>query len=400
MQTGLDHAYAAFRDEVHAFLDEALDDDLRRAARLCTGSFQDYETSIRWHRILHARGWVAPAWPRAYGGTGWDLVQRHIWGEACAGAGAPSLAPMGLAMCGPVLIGHGSPAQQAYYLPRILSGEDYWCQGYSEPGSGSDLASLRLRADVDGDHYVLNGTKIWTTHAHHANRMFALVRTDFDARPQRGITFLLLDMTSAGIEVDPIVFASGDHEVNQVFFRDVRVPRANRVGAENNGWTVAKYLLEFERGGGGGAARARASLRRLRELAAGTSTDGTALAAQAGFAARINAAEVQLAALESAESRILAAMASGGSPGPESSLLKNLGSDLGQRMAELAVEAAALYALPYQPDATGPHARPDPAGPEVALTAMPRYLNGRAASIAGGSHEVQKNIIAKQVLGL
>ena len=199
--------HEAFRDEVRAFLDAALDDDLRQAQRYCPGIFLDYEHNIRWHRILHAKGWIAPAWPKEYGGTGWDLTQRYIWTTETTLAGAPSLAPMGLGMCGPMLIGHGTQAQKDYYLPRILSGEDYWCQGYSEPGSGSDLASLALRADSDGDHYVLNGSKIWTTHAHYANRMFCLVRTNADGRPQQGITFLLLDMDTPGITVEPIVFA-------------------------------------------------------------------------------------------------------------------------------------------------------------------------------------------------
>ena len=188
-----------FRDDVKRFLDGALDDDLRDGARFCAGIFQDYATNMRWHRILYRQGWVAPSWPKQYGGAGWDLLQRHIWSSEASLAGAPGLAPMGLGMCGPMLIGHGTPAQRDYYLPRILSGEDYWCQGYSEPGSGSDLASLALRADVDGEHYVLNGAKIWTTHAHHANRMFCLVRTDFTGKPQQGITFLLLDMDTPGI---------------------------------------------------------------------------------------------------------------------------------------------------------------------------------------------------------
>lgn len=254
MKLAFSPEHEAFRDEVRRFLDSALTDDLREAQRRCPGIFLDYEHNIVWHRILYRQGWIAPSWPKRYGGTGWDLTRRYIWTTESTLADAPSLAPMGLGMCGPMLMGHGTEEQKAYYLPRILSGEDYWCQGYSEPGAGSDLASLKLKADSDGDHYVLNGTKIWTTHAHVANRMFCLVRTDAGGRPQQGITFLLLDMETPGITVEPIVFASGAHEVNQVFFDDVRVPKANRVGEENQGWTVAKYLLEFERGGGGSAA--------------------------------------------------------------------------------------------------------------------------------------------------
>ena len=258
--------YEKFRDEVRTFLDESLTDDLRTAQRMCPGLFLDYEHNIAWHKILHRKGWVAPAWPKEYGGTGWDLMQRYIWSIETAQADAPNLAPMSVGMCGPMLIGCGSDAQKKELLPRILSGEDYYCQGYSEPGSGSDLASLKLKATSDGDDYILNGSKIWTSHAHYANRMFLLVRSDDSGKPQDGITFLLLDMDSPGIKVEPIVFASGTHEVNQVFFENVRVAKSNIVGQEHKGWSVAKYLLEFERGGGGTASR-KIALKRLRNLA-------------------------------------------------------------------------------------------------------------------------------------
>ncbi len=388
-----------FRDEVREFLDTALDDDLRDGARFCAGVFQDYATNIRWHRILYAQGWIAPSWPKQYGGTGWDLLQRHIFTTEASLAGAPGVAPMGLGMCGPMLIGHGTTEQRAFYLPRILSGEDYWCQGYSEPGAGSDLASLQLRADVDGEHYVLNGTKIWTTHAHHANRMFCLVRTDASGKPQQGITFLLLDMDSPGISVEPILFVSGEHEVNQVFFDNVRVPRANRVGAENDGWTVAKYLLEFERGGGG-SARMQASLTRLQRLASLTHAEGGSLAEDPGFARKLAATQIDLLAIQYTEFRILAALSQGGNPGPESSILKNLGANMSQRISELAVEAIGYYASPHQPEARTVGRNVAPIGPNEAIVVLPNYLNYRASSIAGGSNEVQKNIVAKLVLGL
>ena len=388
-----------FRDEVRRFLDGALDDDLRDGARFCPGVFQDYETNIRWHRILYRQGWIAPSWPKQYGGTGWDLMQRHIWTTEASLAGAPGVAPMGLGMCGPMLIGHGTPEQRAFYLPRILSGDDYWCQGYSEPGAGSDLASLKLRADIDGEHYVLNGTKIWTTHAHHANRMFCLVRTDFGGKPQQGITFLLLDMDSPGITVEPILFVSGEHEVNQVFFDNVRVPRANRVGAENDGWTVAKYLLEFERGGGG-AARMQAALTRLRKLAATIPAQSGSLANDPAFARKLASAEIDLTAIQYTEFRILAALSQGGNPGPESSILKNLGANMSQRISELAVEAIGMYGAPYQPEARTVGSNVAPIGPAEGLTTLPHYFNYRASSIAGGTNEVQKNIVAKLVLGL
>ncbi|MCB1684975.1 MAG: acyl-CoA dehydrogenase family protein [Pseudomonadales bacterium] len=403
-----------FREEVRAFLQRHLPADLVQAQRLCPGIFLDYEYNIRWHRILHDQGWVAPAWPVQYGGTGWDLVQRFIWTRETTLASAPSLAPMGLGMCGPMLIGCGSEAQKAFYLPRILSGEDYWCQGYSEPASGSDLASLRLSARMDGDHFVLNGAKIWTTHAHYANRMFALVRTASTGKPQQGITFLLIDMDTPGIGVEPILFASGTHEVNQVFFENVRVPAGNVVGSVHEGWTVAKYLLEFERGGGGAAAY-QSALERIRRLAAATPAGNGCLADTADFRQKLNAAAVRLDAIQYTEFRIMAALSQGQNPGPESSIMKNLGADIGQHLTELAVECASYYAAPAlaarsgnnEPNGPGPTpagtapaaSNPSPDDPTLQV-AFARYFNLRASSIAGGSNEVQKNIMAKLVLGL
>ena len=391
--------HEAFRDEVRRFLDSALTDELRDAQRYCPGIFLDYEHNIVWHRILYRQGWVAPSWPKAYGGTGWDLTERYIWSTETTLAGAPSLAPMGLGMCGPMLIGHGTDEQKAYYLPRILSGEDYWCQGYSEPASGSDLASLKLRADSDGDYYVLNGSKIWTTHAHFANRMFCLVRTRDTGKAQEGITFLLLDMDSPGISVEPILFASGTHEVNQVFFDNVRVPKANRVGVEDKGWTVAKYLLEFERGGGGTAAQ-QTALRKLRNLAASITTDAGSLAEDPDFRRKLDAADARLQAVQYTEFRIMAALSQGQNPGAESSIMKNLGADLGQHISELMVEALGMYATPHQPEAREVGSNVEPVGPVAGVAAFPRYFNLRASSIAGGTNEVQKNIVAKLVLGL
>ena len=250
MNLDLSAADLAFQAEIRAFIAENLPADLQRAGRRATSVFIDKQYSLAWQRILHAKGWVAPSWPVEYGGTGWNEMRRFIFQMECIRAGAPSLAPMGLRMVGPCIMRYGTSEQKAHYLPRLLAGEDYWCQGYSEPGAGSDLASLQLSATSDGDDYVLNGSKIWTTHAHWANRMFCLVRTRFEGKPQAGITFLLLDMNSPGLVVKPIITLAGEHEVNQVFFDDVRVPKANRLGEENDGWTVAKFLLEFERGGG------------------------------------------------------------------------------------------------------------------------------------------------------
>ena len=399
MDISFSDEHEAFRGEVRAFLDAALSEDLKEAQRLCPGIFLDYEHNIRWHRILYRQGWVAPSWPQRHGGAGWDLMRRYIWSLEASGAGAPSLAPMGLGMCGPMLIGHGSKAQQAELLPRILSGEDYWCQGYSEPGAGSDLASLQLRAESDGEDYVLNGSKIWTTHAHYANKMFCLVRTKAGGKPQQGITFLLLDMGSPGIRVEPILFASGAHEVNQVFFDNVRASKANIVGREHQGWTVAKYLLEFERGGGGLAAQ-QAALGRVRRLAQRVPQGAGALMDDADFRHRLDSAEIKLQAAMHTELRIMAALSKGDNPGPESSIMKNLSADIGQRLTELALEALGAYIAPLQTAAPAPGRNFEPVGPADGEVVFSRYCNLRANSIAGGTNEVQKNIVAKLVLGL
>jgi alkylation response protein AidB-like acyl-CoA dehydrogenase len=390
----------AFRDEVRAFLSENLTPQLRRVGALTTSVFTDKEWSLAWQRILHAKGWVAPSWPVEYGGPGWDEMQRYIFAAECARAGAPGLSPMGLRMVGPCIMRYGTPEQRAFYLPRILAGEDYWCQGYSEPGSGSDLASLQMRADSDGDDYVLNGSKIWTTHAHFANRMFCLVRTNFEGKPQAGITFLLLEMNSPGITVKPIITLAGEHEVNQVFFDNVRVPRSGRLGEENQGWTVAKYLLEFERGGGS-AAGLKVSLGRVREMAREEGGDlGRPLLDDPDFRRRLASAEIAVEAIEMTEHRVMSALSAGRNPGPASSMLKTQGTEAMQRIDELAIDVAAHYAAVDQPGAREPGSNETPIGPDHSLVAMPRYLNNRAASIYGGSNEIQRDIMARLVLGL
>jgi len=400
MDLELTAADLAFQSEVRAFLDQNLTPELRAAGRRLTSVFVDRKYSLPWQKILHAKGWVAPTWPVEYGGAGWDEMQRYIFSIECARAGAPSLAPMGLRMVGPCIMRYGTPEQKSFYLPRILSGEDYWCQGYSEPGAGSDLASLQLRADSDGDHYVLNGSKIWTTHAHWANRMFCLVRTRFDGQPQAGITFLLLEMDTPGITVKPIITLAGEHEVNQVFFDDVRVPKTGRLGEENQGWTVAKYLLEFERGGGS-AAGLQASLRRLRAMAqAEPGGQGGALIGDPAFRAKLAAAEIAVQAIEVTEHRVMSALSAGKPPGPASSILKTQGTEAMQRIDELAIEAAGYYAYVDQPEARAPGSNATPVGPDHSLIAMPRYLNNRAGSIYGGSNEIQRDIMARLVLGL
>lgn len=368
----------AFRDEVCTFLSERLPADLARAARRATSVFLHPDVTLAWQRILHAQGWVAPDWPIEHGGPGWDGIRRYIFAEECARAHAPSLAPQGLKMVAPVIMHYGSDAQKAALLPRILSGEDYWCQGYSEPGAGSDLAALRMRAVRDGDEYVLNGSKIWTTHAQFANRMFCLVRTSAEGRPQSGITFLLLEMATPGITVAPILTLAGEHEFNQVFFDDVRVPVAGRLGAENDGWTVAKHLLTFERGGRY-APYLAAHLALLREAAA-----RTGWLEQAGNRERLGREAIAIDALRAIE---VAALEGGGpADAVRPSMLKVLGTEASQRLDHLALEMAATWqgALDDAPDA-------------IAI-ASPRYLNNRAGSIYAGSNEIQRDLIARAVV--
>lgn len=392
-----------FREDVREFIAAELTPDLRKAGRSLTSVYADYAIGMKWQRILHKRGWVAPAWPVEYGGCGWTVAQRYIFASEMAAAGAPPVSPMGIGMCGPVLIGHGSSEQKARFLPRMLSGEDFWCQGYSEPGSGSDLASLQMSARDEGEEFVCNGHKIWTTHAHVANWIFCLVRTSREKIPQLGITFLLIDMTTPGVEVRPIVSLSGEHIQNEVFFTDVRVPKTNVVGQVGDGWTVAKYLMQFERGGGVSAPGLRVRMQRIRETARaeGISDDD--------FAIRLANAAVEIESLESVELRVMSKLSRGQAPGAESSMLKMVATELSQRLTELALEAVGLYALPYQPFAVSaggpsPNYRPPtnqhPIGPEYSWTVAAKYLNDRAGTIYAGTSEVQRNILSKAVLGL
>lgn len=391
---------AAFRAEVRAWLAAHLTDELRDVAAKSTSVFVDKAYTLKWQAILHEKGWVAPTWPKAFGGTGWSEAERHIFASESALAGAPPLAPMGLRMVAPAIMHYGTEAQKAWYLPRILSGEDYWCQGYSEPGSGSDLASLALKAERDGDHYVLNGSKIWTTHAHLANKMFCLVRTSRDGRPQHGITFLLLDMDTPGITVRPIPSIADDHDFNQVFFEDARVPVSGRLGEEDQGWSVAKYLLEFERAVAHSAGL-KAALAELVRHARGLSDGaGGAVLDTPAIRRRIAILAAQIAAIEASEDVVMAQVARGRNPGPAASMLKIQGTETAQQVQELAVELAGDYAAVSQFSARQPGSNEAPIGPAIALTAVPRYFNGRAASIYGGSNEIQRNIIAKMVLGL
>jgi alkylation response protein AidB-like acyl-CoA dehydrogenase len=394
----------AFQDEVRAFLDKELTPDLRRRGRGMTSVYADYETGMAWQRTLHAKGWAAPAWPTQYGGPGWNVVQRYIWARENAKAGAPGLSPMGIGMCGPVLIGHGTPEQRAHYLPKMLSGEHFWCQGYSEPGSGSDLASLQMSAVEDGDDFVCNGHKLWTTHANVSNWIFCLVRTSRESIPQQGITFILIDMATPGVEVKPIIMLSGEHIQNDVFFTDVRVPKANVVGKVGEGWTVAKYLMQFERGGGVSAPGLGARLDKIRAMA-----QAEGLTQDRDYMRRLAQAAIEVETLEAVELRVMSKLSQGEAPGAESSLMKTVSTELSQRLAELATEAAGVYLAPFQPHgvfAGGPtpgYVAPADgfmAGPEHAWTVTAKYLNDRAGSIYAGTNEIQRNIMAKAVLGI
>ena len=392
-----------FREEVRDFIAAELTPDLRKAGRSMTSVYADYEVGMKWQRILLKRGWVAPAWPVEYGGCGWSVAQRYIFASEMASAGAPPLSPMGIGMCGPVLIGHGTAEQKAHYLPRMLTGEDFWCQGYSEPGSGSDLASLQMSARDDGDHFICNGHKIWTTHANVANWIFCLVRTAREKIPQLGITFLLIDMRTPGVDVKPIVSLSGEHIQNEVFFTDVRVPKKNVVGQVGDGWTVAKYLMQFERGGGVSSPGLKVRLEKIRAMAKAEGMDDE------NFLAKIAQAAIDVESLQAVEMRVMSSLSQGQAPGAESSMLKMVGTELSQRLTELALEAAGIYAMPYQPFAVSaggpsPNYRPpsnqSPVGPDYSWSVTAKYLNDRAGSIYAGTNEVQRNILSKAVLGL
>jgi alkylation response protein AidB-like acyl-CoA dehydrogenase len=386
----------AFRAEVRQFLKEQLPLDLSEKVlgnrRLTRDDF------VRWHVILAKRGWVAPGWPKEFGGAGWDVVRRHIFDEEAALAGAPSIVPFGVQMVGPVIIKFGTPAQQQYYLPRILDGTDWWCQGYSEPGSGSDLASLTTRAVRDGDYYIVNGQKTWTTYGQYANKIFCLVRTDPNAKPQEGISFLLIDMDTPGITVRPIITLDGEHEVNEIFFDDVRVPVANLVGAENQGWTCAKYLLTHERTGHAAMGMVKQSLRHLKHIAARQLRTGRSLLEDPSFRRQLAEIEIDLMAIDITNLRVIAAAQAGGAPGWESSMLKICGTEIRQAISDLMRRAVGPYALPFLPDAIDePESSPVPA--EVTPLAG-QYFNRRKLSIYAGSNEIQKNIISKASLGL
>ena len=389
-----------FAEEVRTFLRTELTDELRREGERCAGIYADQPVAVKWLRILNEKGWAVPHWPVEYGGTGWSIAKQHVFARELAFASAPQISPNSTHMVGPVIIGFGTEEQKRALLPRIRSGEDWWAQGYSEPGAGSDLASLKCKAVRDGDHYVLNGTKIWTTHAQWSNKMFCLVRTDSSGKPQHGISFLLLDLDIPGITVTPIISISGDHELNQVFFDDVRVPASGLVGEENNGWSIAKYLLQHERAVSG-FPYLFVSLQRIKRAAReDLQKDGAALIHDPDFSRRIYDAEIALHTLEALELATFSKVGAGEPVGMLSSALKIRFTELRQQISELGMIAAGPYALPFQPETRLPGSDAHPAGPASLMTFAAQYLNDRAASIYGGSNEIQRNIIAKQLIGL
>ena len=392
----------AFRAEVRHWLTAKLPVALRD--KVLNHKRLSRDDIAGWHKLLGARGWSAPAWPVEWGGPGWNPTQRHIWEEECERIGAPTVLPFGVSMVAPVLMKYGSEAQKRYYLPRILDGTDWWCQGYSEPGAGSDLASLRTRAerrfDRDGEHYIVNGQKTWTTLGQYADMMFCLVRTDADAKKQEGISFLLIDMKSPGVEVRPIIMLDEEHEVNEVFFDNVRVPAANLVGEENKGWTYAKYLLGHERTGIARVGHSKRELAFLKKLASRQKKNGKPLIQDPVFAARLAALEIEIMALDVTVLRVVSSEATGRGPGPEASMLKIKGSEVQQALTELMVDAIGPYAAPFDPAFLGGACTHSAAGDDDAAPLAAYYFNYRKTSIYGGSNEIQKNIIAQMILGL
>ena len=390
----------AFRDEVRAFFRQALPAPIRRKMEL--GQRQSKEDIVTWQRILNAKGWAVPHWPVEWGGTGWSPVQNYIFKEEMQLAPAPDPLGFNVSMVGPVIIAFGSEAQKRHFLPKVAN-LDYWfCQGFSEPGAGSDLASLRTSARREGDQYVVNGQKIWTSRAHNADWMFCLVRTDPAAKPQMGISYLLIEMKTPGLTVRPIPTIDGEHHFNEVFFDDVRVPVENLIGEENKGWTYAKYLLGNERTGIARVGASKYRIQRAKQLAATVMIGDTPLSETERFREKVAAIEVELKALEITQMRVVsnASRLPKGAQDPASSVLKLKGSELQQAATEVLMEVAGAYAMAQQSEHLWGTATEAPIGPEWAATLAPDYFYTRAASIYGGSNEIQKNVIAKRLLGL
>ena len=396
-----------FRDEVRSFIQANLPADIRDKVKT-GGARGGKEDIVRWQKILYEKGWGASSWPEQYGGPGWNAVQRHIFDDECAEAGTPMQLPFGLKMVAPVIMRFGNEAQKSHFLPRILSAEDWWCQGYSEPGAGSDLASLKTRAirgtDAEGEHYIVNGQKTWNTLGQYADWIFCLVRTSTEGRQQEGISFLLINMKTPGITVRPIIMLDGEHEVNEVWFENVRVPVENRVGDENKGWTYAKFLLGHERTGIAGVGRSKAALRRLKSLARRQAGDnGKPLIEDQRFRDRIAQVEMELMALEITNLKLISEEGKAHAPGPEASMLKIKGSEIQQTLTELCMQALGPYSVPWLHDGQDLAGSSQPLAESFTVRdagTSGAYFNTRKTTIYGGSSEIQKNIISQMILGL
>ena len=389
----------AFQSEVREFLQNEFPADLK--AKVDANVRLSKDDLVRWQKILYKQGWAAPSWPEEYGGTGWSPTQRHIFATELGLIGAPEPVPFGMKMVAPVIMSYGSEEQKQRFLPDILASNVWWCQGYSEPNAGSDLASLKTTAVRDGDEYVVNGAKTWNTYGQYADWIFCLVRTDNTVKKQEGISFLLIDMKTPGISLKPIVLLDGHAEVNEVFFDEVRVPVENLIGEENKGWTYAKVLLTHERTNISGVPRSKRKLHSLKKVAGETPDgNGGTLLEDSSFKRKIAEMEIELKALEYSELRTLAALSVGKAPGPESSILKIVGTELAQQLDEMFVELAAYHSLPFVPEQFEDDFTGEPVGPGSAASTALTYFNNRKLSIFGGSNEIQRNIICKAVLGL
>ena len=392
-----------FQKEVRDWIKDNYPEDMKDRLMNSPNGHVTKEEHVKWQQALYSKGWAGVNWPKEYGGASFTASQKYLFSKEMAAARAPGFTAFGISMVAPVIMAFGTDEQKAKYLPDILSSKVWWCQGYSEPGSGSDLASLKTKAEDKGDHYLVNGAKTWTTMAQHADMIFCLVRTSQEDIRQKGISFLLIDMHSEGIEVQPINTLDntpiGHHEVNTVFFEDVKVPKENLIGEEGKGWTYAKYLLEFERGGSYGAS-IRSGIEKLRRIACQENSNGRPLIEEPDFRTKIARLEMEVRAVEISELRILGALGAGERPGAESSVLKMRGTELGQAVTELTMQALGYYAQPHEIEYLTPGSNVEPLGPEYAPTVTPRYFNYRKASIYGGSNEIQHNIIAKLILGL
>ncbi len=394
----------AFQKEVRDWIAANMPEEVAEESRRSRTSHVSKERLLQWQKKLAGKGWLCPNWPKEYGGPGWNSTQKFIFEMEMARADSPYLSSFSIKMVAPVLMKYGSDAQKKRFLPKIAAAEELWCQGYSEPGSGSDLASLRTKAERQGDHYLVNGQKIWTTNAHFADWIFCLVRTSNEGKRQEGISFLLIDMKSPGIKIDPIYLVDGTrtpmrHEVNQVFFTDVKVPVENLVGEENKGWTYAKYLLEFERGGQAFGPRLRKAYRHLQTLSKSQMDAGEPLSANPNWREKMAALEMEIDAVEMNELLFYSNMKSGQNPGTQASIVKMRGTEVGQKVTELAVEAVGWYGLPFT-ELRNYDSNIVPVGGEYVDDVSPRYFNTRKTTIYGGSSEVQRNVLAKAMLEL